>query len=107
MTIATGRGMPDWTVGTATATNGSANVSFAAASLVSTDPATNAQVYVVGRGDIFVVPGVGAKVISSVTAANNIVLVEPWTYATQAGVAYAIIRMSFPATCRGLRPCPY
>ena len=98
MPITQGRGLPDWTVGTATVANGSANVSFAGASLVSTDPATNAQVYVVGRGDIFVVQGVGARVISSVTDANNIVLVEPWTYASQAGVAYAIIRMSFPAT---------
>jgi hypothetical protein len=91
-------GLPDWNSGTATATNGSAAVTFAGANLIGTDPTTGASLYAAGRGDLFVVQGVGAKVISSVDSVNGLTLVEPWSYATQANVAYAIVRMSFPQT---------
>lgn len=91
-------GLSDWTLGTATVANGSASVTVASGQLISTDATTGATLYAAGRGDLFVVQGVGAKFISSVDSTTGITLVEPWTYASQTSVAYAIIRMSFPAT---------
>ena len=99
--ITTGRGLPNWSQGTASVANGSEAVSFSGANLVSTDPTSGALLYVAGTGDMFVaVNGAGAPIgsamIWAVTDANDIVLAEPWPYASQVNTAYAIIRMSFP-----------
>ncbi|KAB2856287.1 MAG: hypothetical protein F9K43_27190, partial [Bauldia sp.] len=96
--MATGRGLPDWTQGTATIVAGQRNVSFTGAGIVTTDPTTGAQIYAAGRGDLFLVDGVDAVPIANVVDASTVQLVRPWTAATQTNVAYAIIRMSIPAT---------
>lgn len=98
MAIASGRGLPDWTAGTATATLNSRVVNFTGANLITTDPVTKVQEYVVGRGDLFVIDGVDAIPITEVVSANQVKLAKPWTAATQSNKAYAIIRMSVPAT---------
>lgn len=98
MILPTGRGLPDWTAGTATATQGQRNVSFAGAGLIAADPTTGEQLYAAGRGDFFMIDGLDAVPISAVIDANTIQLARPWSAATQNGVPYAIIRMSFPAS---------
>ena len=91
-------GLPDWTQGTATATNLSATVPFVGATLTSIDPTTGASLWVAGRGDFFTIAGIGGVMIASVNTANQITLVQPWPFATQTTQPYAIIRMAFPAT---------
>lgn len=91
-------GLPDWQQGTASVANGSTAVTLVGAGLQTTDPTTQALLSAASRGDLFVVPGIGAKFISAVTSANALTLIEPWTYATQTNVAYNIIRFSLPAT---------
>jgi len=99
MTIPFNRGLPDWTAGSASVTNGSRTVTFTGADLVSTDPATSALVQVCGRGDMFSIDGVDAVMIASVDAGGEeVTLIRPWTGATQVNVAYAITRMSIPAS---------
>jgi hypothetical protein len=98
MSNPTGRGLPDWTQGTATATIGQRDVTFSGAGLITTDGATGAQIHAAGRGDLFVVDGVDAVPIANVIDASTIRLVRPWTGPTQTNAAYAIIRMSIPAT---------
>jgi hypothetical protein len=92
------RGVPDWTQGTATATNGSRNVSFTGAGLVTTDPASGLDYWAGRSGDFFVVDGVGYGLVTSVIDQNTIQLATAWSSATQTNVAYRIVRMSQPAT---------
>jgi hypothetical protein len=86
------------TSSTATATNGLRTVSFTGTALSSINSTTGATEYAVGVGDLFVVQGVGSKPIESVDSATQITLTEPWSAATQTGVAnWYIIRNSVPA----------
>lgn len=90
--------LPDWTTGTATVAANATAVTLTGGGLLTVDAVTGANLYGAGRGDLFVVPGVGAKFIQSVNSATSITLVEPWTYGAQTAVTYAIIRYSLPAT---------
>lgn len=95
-TITTGRGLPDWTQGTVSVTNGSTSVTFSGAGLITTNATTGVDEYAAGRGDILVANGAFA-IIASVTGTNAITLASAWTGVTFSG-AYAIIRYSIPAS---------
>lgn len=83
---------------TATATNASRTVTFTGTALQSVNSTTGATEYAAGVGDLFVVQGVGAKIVESVDSPTQITLTDPWSAATQSGVSnWYIIRNSVPA----------
>lgn len=89
---------PNYSLGTATATNGSVTVTFSGANLVQTDPTTGIVSSVCSVGDRFNVPGVGSGTIQAIDpGGEQITLAEPWGAPTQTGVAYTIYRYSTPA----------
>ncbi len=88
---------PNYSVGTATATNGSVTVAFTGANLVQTDPTTGIVSSVCTAGDRFNVPGVGSATIQAIDPGGaSLTLAEPWAAATQTNVAYTIYRYSTP-----------
>ena len=89
---------PNYSVGTATATNGSVTVTFTGANLVQTDPTTGIVSSVCTVGDRFNVPGVGSGTIQAIDpGGEQITLAEPWGAAKQTNAAYTIYRYSTPA----------
>lgn len=93
-------GLPIYAPSSSSATilNASRNVAFTGTALVTTDATTGAATYSAAVGDAFVVSGIGATLIESITDATNLVLVEPWNYATQTStVNWYIIRNPVPA----------
>ena len=88
---------PNYSLGTVTVANGASVANFTGANLVATDSTTGIVSTVVCVGDIFNIPGVGSRVISAVDPGGaQVSLADPWTPATQTGVAYQIYRYSTP-----------